>query len=388
VQYTGKKIARAGDDLRVFDSLSDEALKNMMEVISFWRQAHEEPVKNALDLLSSIVIPIDKTALFARRMKRTASIHGKLIRYPKMSLYKMNDIGGCRVIIRDRQSLYKVLKELRKRPEFQILEGNGCKINDYIKDAKADGYRSVHIIGKFAGADGTERFVEVQLRTPIQHCWATAVEIVDLFTNQSLKTNQGSPEWSSLFIQLSSHFDVMDKVKSFVNFNHRARFKFYSDQMKTEFGKALLDRDSLPYIAMKQCNDCLVALNVVQLFDGFANSLNIVDEKHQTEGGEGYVLITIDLEKSEVTAQTFPPADEEAEKAYAHEELIHSGNSSVVVAMVSTPKLSELRLAYPNYFADSTVFISCVLCITDYFATMQANYFSKAVLPRYQMRRA
>lgn len=381
MHYTGKRIAKAGDDLRVFNTLSENELKDTMDVISFWRQAHEEPVKQALELISKIVYPIDRNALFARRMKRIPSIFGKLVRYPKMSLYKMNDIGGCRVIIKDRQALYKVLKELKKQPEFQVSEGNTSKINDYIKNAKPDGYRSVHIIGKFPDKDGKERFVEIQLRTPIQHCWATAVEIVDLFTKQSLKTNQGSPEWASLFVQLSAQFDIMDKIKNFVNFNHEAKFKFYMNQMKTEFGKELSDRNSLTYTTLKDCNDCLRELNVAELFDGFANSLNIVDKNVDVIGWEGYVLITIDLEKSEVSAQTFPQA-EEAEKAYINEELEYSGNNAVVVAMVSTPKLSELRLAYPNYFADSSVFLSCVLCITKLFHSIQSNYFHRYALSR------
>jgi ppGpp synthetase/RelA/SpoT-type nucleotidyltranferase len=380
LRYSGKRIAKAGEALRVFSNLSETDFNETMKVISYWRQAHEEPVKKALDLISNVITPIDKTALFARRMKRIPSIFGKLIRYPKMSLYKINDIGGCRVIIKDRQTLYSVLRKLKKLPEFQISGGNNCKINDYIKQAKPDGYRSVHIIGKFLNEEGIERFVEIQLRTPIQHSWATAVEIVDLFTKQSLKTNQGDPEWSNLFNKLSEHFDIMDKVKSFVNFNPNAQYKFYVKQVQKEFGKEeLLDRNSKAYSIVKDCYDSLMALNVVELFNGFANSLNIVDTEIMGEE-QGYVLITCNLEESNTRVQTFPD-ESQAEQAYVEEEVTYSANNSVVVAMVSTPKFSELRLAYPNYFADSTVFLNCAVRITDLYRDMQTSYFASIKHP-------
>ncbi len=379
VTYSGKQISRAGNELRTFNNLSEEQFAKTMDVISFWRQAHEEPVRKALDILFKVVRGVDRSALFARRMKRVPSIYGKLIRYPDMSLYKMNDIGGCRVIIKDRPSLYRVLRELKKLDEFKIKEDGSCKINDYINLPKEDGYRSVHIIGRFPDGAGNFRFVEIQLRTPIQHCWATAVEIVDLFTNQSLKTNQGLPEWANLFVQLSSYFDVMDRIKNFVGFRHSARFDFFKRLMKADFGREIIDRDSSVYIDIKKCNDLLRDLNVVEIFDGFANSINIVDKSFEINNQDGYVLIVIDLKKSSVTAQIFPKADE-AESFYKQEELKYSNDTTIVVAMVSTPKLSELRLAYPNYFADSTVFLSCVLCITDYYRTLQSDYFKNAKL--------
>jgi (p)ppGpp synthase/HD superfamily hydrolase len=109
--YSGKRIAKAGDSLREYKSLSSEVFEETISVISYWRQAHEVPVKKALDLITLVISKKDNKALYARRMKRVPSIFGKLIRYPKMSLYKMNDIGGCRAIINNRKTLYAVLKE-------------------------------------------------------------------------------------------------------------------------------------------------------------------------------------------------------------------------------------------------------------------------------------
>jgi hypothetical protein len=95
---------------------------------------------------------------------------------------------------------------------------------------------------------------------------------------------------------------------------------------------------------------------------------------------QGYVLITCNLEESNTRVQTFPD-ESQAEQAYVEEEVTYSANNSVVVAMVSTPKFSELRLAYPNYFADSTVFLNCAVRITDLYRDMQTSYFASIKHP-------
>src|SRR6185295_16707372 len=48
------------------------------------------------------------------------------------------------------------------------------------------------------------RFVEVQFRTHLQHVWATAVEMVDLFEQQRLKSGNGDPTWTRFFALMSS----------------------------------------------------------------------------------------------------------------------------------------------------------------------------------------
>ena len=41
--------------------------------------------------------------------------------------------------------------------------------------------------------------VEIQIRSKLQHLWATAVETVDFFTSQTIKSNQGQKEWVTFF---------------------------------------------------------------------------------------------------------------------------------------------------------------------------------------------
>ena len=65
---------------------------------------------------------------------------------------------------------------------------------DYIAHPKSDGYRGVHYVYKYrSGSTPKAEFnslrIEVQLRSRLQHAWATAVETVSTFTGQALKSN-------------------------------------------------------------------------------------------------------------------------------------------------------------------------------------------------------
>jgi putative GTP pyrophosphokinase len=69
---------------------------------------------------------------------------------------------------------------------------------DYIAAPKETGYRSVHLIFKYRSQSSKHRAwnglrVEIQLRSRLQHAWATAVETVDTFTRQTLRRAE---EWT------------------------------------------------------------------------------------------------------------------------------------------------------------------------------------------------
>ncbi len=72
-----------------------------MDVLSFWRFSHEIPLEVALSILQKATLEQDKNAIFAKRLKRYVSIVFKLKRFPKMKLKNMQDIGGCRGIVKD-----------------------------------------------------------------------------------------------------------------------------------------------------------------------------------------------------------------------------------------------------------------------------------------------
>jgi hypothetical protein len=83
--------------------------------------------------------------------------------------------------------------------------------SDYISGPKDDGYRSHHLIFNFHGRDANSRLyngrrIELQVRTRLQHSWATAIEAVGLFRGEALKNHQGSQDWLRLFMLMSAEF--------------------------------------------------------------------------------------------------------------------------------------------------------------------------------------
>src|SRR5215472_16883524 len=63
-------------------------------------------------------------------------------------------------------------------------------------------YRSIHLVYKYH-SDRNHTYnglkLEIQLRSSLQHAWATAVEAVGTFTKQALKASIGESEWLRFF---------------------------------------------------------------------------------------------------------------------------------------------------------------------------------------------
>ena len=73
---------------------------------------------------------------------------------------------------------------------------------DYIEKPKDDGYRSLHQVFKYKSTIAPELnglFIELQIRTKLQHSWATAVETLGLVEKSSFKTGEGAEEFKRFF---------------------------------------------------------------------------------------------------------------------------------------------------------------------------------------------
>lgn len=190
ISYSGNRINLAGD-LLAFGKIKNgnqSALdfSQAMDVLSYWRFSHDKPLQLAFDELNNICKRIDNDSLCAKRLKRHHSIVAKLKRFDNMKLRNMQDIGGCRAVVKNEKVLRKVVKAIKRRKIFRGEELS-IRSKDYVLSPKPDGYRGYHLVSKILLIDDRYRSIEIQVRTRIQHYWATAVEIIDLFTGQSLK---------------------------------------------------------------------------------------------------------------------------------------------------------------------------------------------------------
>ena len=368
--YSGNQINKAGNKLAEPDAeLVD--ISAAMDVLSYWRHCHETPLEAAFDPLQRVAVNIDRDAIFAKRLKRTASIILKLQRSQgRMQLSRMQDVGGCRAIISTEKKLRKIVRELKKLPELKGTEGN-VRVTDYISAPKDDGYRSVHLVGKFPDGAGAFRNIEIQVRTRIQHYWATAVEIVDLFTGQALKSNQGEPEWKDLFAAVSRQFALMESVHIFSQLEYQQQFDKYMG--------IILQNDEL-------LSDCLSAqrlsksVGAARRLEAFSNSLKIIDDRLSELPGSGYVLLKIDTVTRSVSYGMYENKDSvAAEKAYLELEKQTIDDPRTVVALVSSAAVGGIKAAYPNYFADSTEFLKLLNIVENARDPKQRGLFQRII---------
>jgi hypothetical protein len=90
------------------------------------------------------------------------------------------------------------------------------KTSDYIAHPKDNGYRGVHLVYKFRTDSAkhscyNNQRIEIQLRSRLQHYWATAVETYSTFTGEALKSNIGSDQWKRFFVLVSTSIAISEK---------------------------------------------------------------------------------------------------------------------------------------------------------------------------------
>jgi ppGpp synthetase/RelA/SpoT-type nucleotidyltranferase len=348
--YSGKQVTKAGQYLSENDYEDPEKFNHCFEVLVYWRTEHSTALEHAFSLLQDVVHPIEKNALFAKRLKRYVSIVSKLRRFENMTLRKMQDIGGCRAVVSSEKKVRKIIRELRRKQVFHYKDRN-FRYKDYIDKPKPDGYRSYHIVGQFQSEDKSLKNIELQIRTYLQHYWATALEIIDLFTNQSLKTNQGKREWEDFFRLVASLFSILDNIPSY----HNMEVKNRVDGFLVKAGQAV---DGVSQ-QLESLNKIVKQLDIVVLFSSFANSLKIIGDEIKDHDEAGYVLLVIDPDNGQLEYTIFDTKDSSlAQEKYAQEENVAaSPDNNLIVALVFSSSVEDVKAAYPNFFADSSKFI-------------------------------
>lgn len=341
LQYSRTQVNKAGKILISKDP-TDEEKEWAENVLLNWRACHGYPINTFQSTLRKRLGAIDSQAIVAQRLKRAPSIIGKLKRFDKMQLARMQDIGGLRAIV---QSLPKVkrLVDLYKHPGGFAHEL--ISVYDYIENPKSDGYRCIHLIYRYKNKNSPHYnglLVELQVRTKLQHAWATAVETMGIFLKQALKASQGEIKWLEYFRVVSSAFAHIEKTQLVPNYEQL-------DKAKT-------------FKAVKKSEDQLKVLNMLQGFSLAAD--NILERPREMKNS--YHLIILDYHEKITHIKPYARDQlDTASKDYAHWEARANKGEPIEVVLVSAGSIELLRKAYPNYFLDTKEFIRNVSKIID-----------------------
>ncbi len=346
LKYSSGEINHAGEILRSKKSPKEE-VNNALDILDNFRASHSYPLHIFQINLKNNSLRRDKNALVSQRLKRASSIIKKLNRIYKngslLRLFQIQDIAGCRTVVRNYPLAKEIFEFYRKG---RNLKHKLVKSNDYITYPKDDGYRSFHLVYEFQSDKGKKNYngrrVEIQIRTKLQHIWATAVETVDFFTRQSLKLDEGNREWKEFFRLMSSAFAIKENCPTVSN----------TPTNKKELYSKIKEKEK--------------KLEVISKLTKWDEALRLIDEKQLKNKNARFFLLELDISREDLFIQTYEAKQEEqATKEYAKLEKKYKDQKDYDIVLVGVDTAKDLKKAYPNYFIDTKDFVKELKEICD-----------------------
>jgi hypothetical protein len=313
-----------------------------LDLAERWRACHAYPINTFQATLRTKLGLYEPDSLAAQRLKRMPTIIDKLKRYPAMKLTTMQDIAGVRAILSSVEDVYKLVQEYQdsKRFAHELINRK-----DYIEEPRSeDGYRSVHLVYSYRNRrdptyDGLR--IELQIRTRLQHVWATAVESMSTFLGQALKSRQGDQDWLDFFALVSSAFAQKEKTTPV------PRFASLSPE---EISLAVAEAEA--------------RLSALDMMSGLSVAANAI--RRTRSAGKAWFYHLIILKSLERTVEIKAYDRESFEKAlhdYGRTEEQAARGAKIEPVLVSAGPVDRLRRAYPNFFLDINDFAKLVMLI-------------------------
>jgi hypothetical protein len=186
--------------------------------------------------------------------------------------------------------------------------------------------------GRGPAAVHDHRRIELQVRTRLQHSWATAVEAVGLFRGEDLKGNKGSERWLRLFKLMSAEFAVAEGCKE------PPGVPAHHDRV-TE----IRELDGI--------------LSAAAMLQNMSHAVRWTDIAISPTSPVRYYLIRFDNANKRVDVEPyFVPRSAVLSYDNAEEMDNESGKETANVVLVEADKIENLKDAYPNYFGDVQLF--------------------------------
>ena len=333
------------------DNPSREELEKARDLANRWRACHAYPINTFNSTLRDKIRGSFSDPIVAQRLKRMPTIIDKLKRFPTMTLTTMQDIGGLRAVLGSVADVYRLADAYRKNVRF-THELIGLK--DYIQNPRSDdGYRSIHLIYKYKNKRKPEYNglrLELQIRTKLQHIWATAVETMGTFLGQALKSRQGDQEWLDFFAITSSAFAYKEKKALVPRYKNLSR------------------KETCLAVAEAEAN-----LGALEKMKGFSAAVNAIVKTRNKEKNQDktkslfkekrwyYHLIILNSLQKTVQIKAYDRESfKQALQDYSQIEAEAAKGNKIEPVLVSAGPIDKLRRAYPNFFLDMRDFVSIV----------------------------
>lgn len=336
-------IRKIGEKLREGIELTEE---EKLEFDNF-REAHNIIIK--LFTIELKKVNFSKQHLTASRNKRIETIISKLCRPEKPKLDRIHDIAGTRIIFENIKSLENYIDILENTELVNFKE----KINEdknrynYIKNPKSDGYRSIHKVFYYSSNipystlneksfNLENKKIELQLRTRLQHIWATTVEIYDIINKSNIKTgthNKLETKEGLFFKNCSLVFEGIESNDV--------------EKIKININEIFRDKD---------------LVEIYNRLKGIKNIKNI--QLPKTLGSDEVFILITDLNKGKTTFFTTDPIEKNDKQdtflINASYRRLEEKNTKgeYILLLLTLGDIKKLKNVYPNYFLNTNEFIS------------------------------
>jgi ppGpp synthetase/RelA/SpoT-type nucleotidyltranferase len=329
-----REINRAGKIL-IQEKPDTAELLRAIQLAEQWRACHAYPINTFQANLRTKLNDFPRSPLAAQRLKRMPTIVDKLKRFPSMDLAAMQDIGGVRAImgnVGDVEKLTDYYRNSRIRSEL-------VNQKNYIMKPKDDGYRGIHLIYKYENYSAPRYNglrIELQIRTKMQHDWATAVETIETLLHKSMKSRQGDKNWSDFFAIVASAIAYRENRPLVPEFQSLNQLELYEKVVDAEAKVRAIE-------TMKACSTYILHTDLGARRKSYYN------------------LIVLNYAKRKIHVKPYDRnSSQQAIIDYGKVEAIAARGKSIEPVLVAAGPISVLRRAYPNLFFNINDFIKIV----------------------------
>jgi hypothetical protein len=241
---------------------------------------------------------------------------------------------------------------------------------DYVARPKDDGYRSIHLVYKYKSDSAQyrafdNRRVEIQIRSQLQHAWATALETVETFAGMELRRKAGSMllrpieylvKWRRFFVLMASAIAFREGQPIIPGTPE-------NEQVMLEEVRALGEELHVVQTLMAWTH----AVNVLDAFANFKAEMEKEEIEKKITPEPYWFLLQLDPKEESAKIKAFKKEDNlRAFDEYVNAEQPIRDAPSTQVVLVSVDSIAELKSAYPNYFADTTAFVAAFMNVRDH----------------------